>query len=159
MDNFLNKNQNFEVNNNCFELFIEKGIKQENYLFSHKNNFISDRNYNNGLENDALEIKKIIEGLDQIIHINISRVSYDEYDRYINHIKLSLYDDNNKCQKELLTILKKPLSDKNIRNKGLIFKPLIKSKKVSLIGKVFGDIPSNDTTENSSITINETNNY
>ena len=158
MDNFDKNKPNFEIKDKIFESSFEKDMKKTNDSFSSKNEFKSDKD-NVEQDDETIDIKKIIEDLDQTININIRRINYDEYDRYINHIKLSLYDDNYNCQKELLNILEKPLSNKNMRNKPLIFKPLLKSKKVSLIGKVFGDIPSNDTSQNTINKNTETNNY
>jgi len=59
----------------------------------------------------------------------------------------------NECE-EILSILKKPLSDKNLKDNNIFnipFKPLLKPKKVSLVGKVIYDIISeNHTAESSS---------
>lgn len=72
------------------------------------------------------------------------------------NIKINLNDNDsnkdehyNECQ-EIMSILRKPYSNKNVRKRLNPFKPLCKPKKVSLIGKVFSDIPSDfNITQNS----------
>ncbi len=135
MKNFPNTILGIESKeNNNNSSFIKKNNK-ENKVFL----------FDNDKQEDELEIKQLIENIEEIINVNAKKRSFDEYDRCIDHIKLSLNDNENKYKEEILSILNKPLSDKN--SKKLIFKPLYKPKKVSLIGKVFGDIPSNDTTQ------------
>ena len=54
--------------------------------------------------------------------------------------KNTINEDHSKECKEILSILRKPLSDKNIRNLRIYdtpFIPLLKPRKVSLVGKVF----------------------
>ena len=61
-----------------------------------------------------------------------------------------------------MEILKYPRSDKNIRGGISPFKPLLKPKKISLVGKVFYNIPddeNNNTDNNNNTTENTTYNY
>ena len=61
--------------------------------------------------------------------------------------KNTINEDHSKECKEILSILRKPLSNKNIRNLRMYdtpFKPLLKPKKVSLVGKVLFGIPADD---------------
>ena len=59
----------------------------------------------------------------------------------------TISDDHSKECQEILSILNKPLSNKNIRNKDKYetpFKPLLKPKKISLVGKIIFGAQSND---------------
>ena len=59
----------------------------------------------------------------------------------------NIEEEHSKECKEILSILRKPLSNKNITNFKMYdtpFKPLLKPKKVSLVGKVFFGIPDDD---------------
>ena len=82
------------------------------------------------------DIETILSELNKAIDIDMRYVSLNE-----NKIR-EKYQYQNECE-EILSILKKPLSDKNISNNP--FKILTKPKKISLVGRVFSDIPSDDT--------------
>ncbi len=64
-------------------------------------------------------------------------------------------DHYNAC-KEILSILKKPLSNKNIRNRKYnIFKPLKKPRKISLVGRVLSDFSNEENNNSNENIINE----
>ena len=92
--------------------------------------FLDDKNEENN------EIKSILSDLDKNIEINIKENENKNY---------------NECQ-EILNILKKPLSDKNLRFYNSPFKPLLKPRKISMVGKILCGIPNdeNDNTKNTS---------
>lgn len=133
-DNFKNKP------NNCFNFDAEK-----------------EKNFNNKCfeDNDISELFDVLNEINQAVTIDTDTINKKEF---IEHNRQDYNDENtniilnnehfNACQ-EILSILKKPLSNKNIRNRNIYnsqydtpFKPLLKPKKVSLVGKVFYDIPS-----------------
>ena len=143
--------------------FDEEDIKEINDNFKNKSNhcfnFDAEKeknlNYKYFEENDISEIFDVLNEINQAVTIDTHSINKKEF---IEHNKLDCNDENtnimfndehfNACQ-EILSILKKPLSNKNIRNKNIYnseydtpFKPLLKPKKVSLAGKVFYDIPS-----------------
>ena len=95
-------------------------------------NEINDMEEDNKEENDVF--KTILDDLNKNIEIDIKEFEKE--------------NKNYKECKEILDILKYPRSDKNIRNGISPFKPLLKPKKISLIGKVFFDIPNDDNTNN-----------
>jgi len=144
--------------------FDEEDIKEISDNFKNKSNhffnFDAEKekniNYNKYFEeNDINEIFDVLNEINQAITIDTYSINKKEF---IEHNKQNCNDENtnimfndehfNACQ-EILSILKKPLSNKDIRNKNKYnseydtpFKPLLKPKKVSLVGKVFYDIPS-----------------
>ena len=82
------------------------------------------------------EFKTILAELNKAIDIDLRFVSPNE-----NKTE-ERYQYQEECE-EILSILKKPLSEKNLTSNP--FKILKKPKKVSLVGRVFSDIPSDDT--------------
>ena len=143
-----------------FNRFNEKIDFERNFIesnFSFEKNFIKEDIFNQGINikkidflddknEDSSEIKSILSDLDKNININIKE-----------------NENNNECQ-EIINILKKPLSDKNIRFYNSPFKPLLKPRKISMIGKVLCGIPNDEddntksTNQNSSNFINDNTN-
>ena len=133
---FENKNEINYTNNILPHISENENEKIEN---AETNDFEDD----NKEENSVFEA--ILNDLNKNIEINIKELE-NENKNY------------RECQ-EILEILKYPLSDKNIRNGISPFKPLLKPKKVSLIGKVLCDIhidnnSHNNSTENTSSNVN-----
>ena len=133
---FENKNEINYTNNILPHISENENEKIEN---AEPNDFEDD----NKEENSVFEA--ILNDLNKNIEINIKELE-NENKNY------------RECQ-EILEILKYPLSDKNIRNGISPFKPLLKPKKVSLIGKVLCDIhidnnSHNNSTENTSSNVN-----
>ena len=120
---FENKNEINDIN------FSPNMVSESEKIFG---NEINDMDEDNKEEN--IVFKAILDDLNKNIEINIKELENEN-----KNIK--------ECQ-EILDILKYPRSDKNIRNGISPFKPLLKPKKISLIGKVFFDIPNDDNTNN-----------
>ena len=121
-------------------------INNENIDF--ENDFInSNLSFDNNFENkDKLLIKDFIDDKNE-----------DNLDKNINiNIKEKENKNFKECQ-EILNILKKPLSDKNIRFYNSPFKPLLKPRKISMVGRVFYDIPNDENNTNSVTTQNSSN--
>ena len=133
-DNFKNKS------NNCFNFDAEK-----------------EKNFSNKCleDNDINELYDVLNEINQAVTIDTDTKNKKEY---IEYKKQDYNDENtniifkdehyNACQ-EILSILKKPSSNKTLRNRNIYnseydtpFKPLLQPKKVPLVGKVFYDIPS-----------------
>ena len=102
-----------------------ENLSLENNIFDKdinlkKIDFIEEKN------DDHHEIKSILSDLDKNIEINVKDSEKgDNYD---------------KCQ-EILNILRKHLSDKNIRFYISPFKPLLKPRKISMEGKILYNDP------------------
>ena len=161
-DNEDKKMKNEDCNVNNFHFSFENKIDLtdinflSNIILENENekiveNEINDFEEDNKEENSVFET--ILNDLNKNIEINIKEHENE------NNI-------NQSCQ-ELLEILKYPLSDKNIRNGISPFKPMLKPKKISLIGKVLSDMPidvhnnnnshnntHNNTTENTTSNAN-----
>ena len=145
-DIFKNKSsQNFDFNFNEEKIMIEKENSQNIF-----NNKIFE-------ENDLSEIYDFLNEINKAENIDLNTLNKEEnYNNnkkyaYSQHNSNIINDDHfNECQ-EILSILKKPLSNKNLRNRNINdtpFKPLLKPKKVSLEGKILCYTPSeNNTTE------------
>jgi len=110
-------------------------------------------------EADLDEIYDVLYEINQAVTIDVNTINKNNFYKQKNISKseqnLNLKNDEdhfNECQ-EIICILKKPLSNKDIRNGKFYdspFKPLLKPKKVSLVGKVFYGIPSDDISTKSS---------
>ena len=170
-DNSRNKNKAiYQKEHNSFE----KDIKEINNSFENKSLNIFDINCEtenkitegqgqsqnieenkNSQETDLDEIYDVLNEINKAITIEINELNIYPYINNRKH-SYSFIDKNNnninnntnfnECQ-EILSILKKHLSDKNLRNLDNYdspFKPLLKPKKVSLEGKVFFSIQSVD---------------
>ena len=108
----------------------------------------------NSEEADLDEIFDVLNEMGKAITIELNELNLNSYFNKRKH-SCSFHNKNNnitnnnnfnECQ-EILSILKKPLSNKNVRyldNYDSPFKPLLEPKKVSLVGKVFYSIPSED---------------
>ena len=108
----------------------------------------------NSDEADLDEIYDVLNEMGKAITIELNELNLNPYLNKRKH-SFSFHNKNNninnnenfnECQ-EILSILKKPLSNKNVRNLDNYdspFKPLLEPKKVSLVGKVFYSIPSED---------------
>jgi len=156
--------------------FDEDDIKELNDNFKNKSshcfNFDAEieKNFNNKCleDNDINDLFDVLNEINKAVTIDTDSINKKEF---IEHKKQECNDENtniifndehfNACQ-EILSILKKPSSNKTIRNRNIYnseydtpFKPLLKPKKVSLVGKVFYDIPSDI---NSTCSSNKNNN-
>lgn len=165
-----NDNKNIQQIDSSFEedinelknIFENKSSQNFDFKIEQERNFIEKDNtlniFNNRYfeEADLNEIYDVLNEINQAVTIDIDSTNKEEC--HIkkkesfsqNNTKVMNEDHFNECQ-EILSILKKPLSNKNIRNRNIYdtpFKPLLKPKKVSLVGKIFYDIPfENDATE------------
>ena len=161
-DNEDKKMKNEDCNVNNFHFSFENKIDLtdinflSNIILENENekiveNEINDFEEDNKEENSVFET--ILNDLNKNIEINLKE---HENENSINQ----------PCQ-EILDILTYPLSDKNIRNGISPFKPMLKPKKISLIGKVLSDMPidvhnnnnshnntHNNTTENTTSNAN-----
>ena len=128
-------------NSNIFNISFEDDDKSNKYLKNFlSNEDIFDKDIDIYLENindEKEEINSISEEFNQKYKINAEKNENCE-----NYIE------------ELLNILKKPLTYKNIRFYNSPFKPLLKPKYVSMEGKIIfksnniNEISCNNTTEN-----------
>lgn len=148
------------------DLSFEKDLQNfTNLKLNHELDFIYDfdleskvigyNSYNNKEEDiDKKDIKELLsiinedkkfnDDLENNIIINIDSQIITKNHKNENDFERKKDEHYNECQ-EILSILKKPLSNKNIRHKKYnIFKPLNKPKKISLIGRVLSDIPNED---------------
>ena len=96
------------------DMLLKKDDIKDNYIM--ENDCIEDKN-----EEEDCEILTIINDLNKNIEINMKDIENKNY---------------NECQ-EILNILRKPLSGKNVRDYISPFKPLLKPKKISMVRKVF----------------------
>ena len=105
---------------------------------------------------DLKDIYKLLKEINQAINSNINSKNKKDYHK----IKRSCSSENKKETnerehsnefEEILCILKKPLINDNIQKEKsyhIPFKPLLKPKKISLVGKVIFNVPSEDTLKN-----------
>ena len=87
-------------------------------------------NFEEDEKEDDVVVNSILEDLNKNILINVKEEEEE--------------DKNQMACREILEILRYPLSQKNIRGVISPFKPLLQPRKVSMVGKVF----YNSTTEN-----------
>ena len=138
------KGENYEMNDFNFLFEEKKDINNPNFF---QNLMIEKSEQNENIFNDCDEdnkeensvFKAILDDLDKNIEINVKDMENE---------------NKNECQ-EILDILKYPLSDKNIRGGISPFKPLIKPKKISMIGRVFSNIPLDENINNTNNNTNE----
>ena len=143
---------------------FDQNIKEMNDNFKNKSpkneskdqkKRITDDNFDTKFfeDSDLNEIYDILNEMNKAVTIDIKKINKKSY--YNKNKKLSnsdhniniISDDHSKECQEILSILNKPLSNKNIRNKNKFetpFKPLLKPKKISLVGKIIFGAPSND---------------
>ena len=138
--NINNKSNDINNENIDFENdFINSNLSFDNNFENKDKLLIKD--FMDEKNEDNLEIKTILSDLDKNININIKEKENKNF---------------KECQ-EILNILKKPLSDKNIRFYNSPFKPLLKPRKISMVGRVFYDIPNDENNTNSVTTQNSSN--
>ena len=95
---------------------------------------------------DNNEIQSILNSLNNNSEINVKEIQKED-------------NNYNECQ-EIINILKKPLSEKNVRFYSSPFKPLLKPRKISMEGKILYNSPKyeiNINNVNSSDTQNSSN--
>jgi hypothetical protein len=123
------KNENYDLNDFHFSFEKIKDLNETNFfsgIISEKENLNIKNNQNYDFDEDNKEenivLKTILDDLNKNIEINMKEI---ENKNYIE------------CQEEILNILRKPLSRENDRYNISPFKPLLKPKKISMVGKVF----------------------
>ena len=153
--NFL-EHSSFEKDINTMENnFRIKSFDDFDFKFESENKSFEKENQNifeNKLEEAELdEINEVLNEINKAITFEINEDNINNYNINRNHSFIKQNpnnnNDNNKECEEILSILQKPLSNKNIRNRNKYdtpFKTLLKQKKISLEGKVFYSIPSED---------------
>lgn len=153
----LTEKKNYNLNEFNYSFENKKEINDNNNVINYFSNIILEKESENKNDNDIadfdednkeenIEFKTILDDLNKNIEINVKELENENY---------------KECQ-EILEILKYPRSDKNIRGGISPFKPLLKPKKISLVGKVFYNIPddeNNNTDNNNNTTENTTYNY
>ena len=134
------------------DIFKNKSSQNFDFNFNEEKILIEKENSKNIFNNKIFEENDLSEIYDFLNEIN-KEENYNNNKKYAfsQHNSNITNDDHfNECQ-EILSILKKPLSNKNLRNRNINdtpFKPLLKPKKVSLEGKILCYTPSeNNTTE------------
>ena len=154
-------------NDSSFEQEISENDSNKSFSnFESKNKFMKeesesifrDKNLEEAEINDIYDLLNKIE-----LEITLDKSILDNKDDYYIKNRRRSYSFEikknkknekqlNECE-EILSILKKPLSDKNLKDKNIFnfpFKPLLEPKKVSLVGKVIYDITSENYTVESS---------
>ena len=151
-----------EIQKNSIE--FEQNINNNKICFkySSKNKLFEKEKTENIFMNKALEkadlkdIYKLLKEINQTINSNINSKNKKDY----HNIKRSCSCENKKDAnerehsnefEEILYILKKALINENIKKEKsylIPFKPLLKPKKISLVGKVLFHVPSDDTLKN-----------
>ena len=148
--------ENFEEINDIFENKLSPSLNFKNE--EEKKNIKENEKSQNIFENKFLEeadldeIYDFLNEINQAVTIDVNTI--DKKSFYLNNknskseqnLNIKNEDHSNEF-KEILLILKKPLSNKDIRNGKFYdspFKPLLKPKKVSLVGKVLYGNPSDD---------------
>ena len=153
----LAEKKNYNLNEFNYSFENKKEVNDNNNVINYFSNIILEKESENKNDNDIAdfdednkeennEFKTILDDLNKNIEINVKELENENY---------------KECQ-EILEILKYPRSDKNIRGGISPFKPLLKPKKISLVGKVFYNIPddeNNNTDNNNNTTENTTYNY
>ena len=159
----LTEKKNYNLNEFNYSIENKKEINDNNNVINYFSNIILEKESENKNDNDIadfdednkeenIEFKTILDDLNKNIEINVKELENENY---------------KECQ-EILEILKYPRSDKNIRGGISPFKPLLKPKKISLVGKVFYNIPddennntdnNNNTTENTTYNCNNNGNF
>ncbi len=138
MINLFNEDLSFEKN------FINSNLSFDNY-FNQKNKILNKNidlkniDFIKDINDEMTEIKSILSELNKNIEITIKDKN-----------------NNKECQ-EILNILKKPLSDRNIRYFSSPFRPLEKPKKISMIGKIIFDSTKDEEDYKNEITQNSSN--
>ena len=136
-----------------FEQNINNKIRSK---YGSKNKFFENEKTEHIFMNKSLEeadlkdIYKLLKEINKNIILNINSKNKKDF----HNIKRSWSSENKKYVnekkhsnefEEILYILKKPLINENIKkekSKLIPFKPLLKPKKISLVGKVIFNVPS-----------------
>ena len=134
-----------QINNN-----IQNSSPQNfNYDFEKKN----EKEKTQKEEVDINEIYDVLNGINKAVTFDKSKKNrknyYNKNKKLLNIVENinALNDSHSKVCQEILAILQKPLCYKIIRNKDKYetpFKPLLRPKKISLVGKIIVGSPSND---------------
>ncbi len=135
-----NSNSSFENDINEIDIFENKFDNNLDFKTEIEKPLL-DKSKDNIEENDLNEINDILKKMDNSISINLN-YSYNNI-----QIKNNNESHEKECN-EILSILKRPFSNKDVRylNKDTPFKPLLRPKKVSMIGKVLYNVSSEDNT-------------
>ena len=139
-DNFQNKlTQNF--NCNCEKIIIkEKNLKD----------YVENKSFE---EADINEIYNVLNGINKAVTLDIrKKIRNNDYNKNKKFLKIlenfnDINDSHSKVCEEIISILQKPICEKILKNKNNYetpFKPLLRPKKISLVGKIFFGSPSND---------------
>ena len=129
-----NENQTKEIKFNIDDIKIdffnsEKDIKENALSQIKEDEIIKKEDFDEDAKEDEVVVNPILEDLNKNILINVKEEEEDK---------------NQMACREILEILRYPLSQKNVRGVISPFKPLLQPKKVSMVGKVF----YNSTTDN-----------
>ena len=129
-----NQNRTKEIKFNIDDIKIdffnsEKDIKENALSQIKEDEIIKKEDFDEDAKEDEVVVNPILEDLNKNILINV--IEEEE-------------DKNQMACREILEILRYPLSQKNVRGVISPFKPLLQPKKVSMVGKVF----YNSTTDN-----------
>ena len=129
-----NENRTKEIKFNIDDIKIdffnsEKDIKENALSQIKEDEIIRKEDFDEDAKEDEVVVNPILEDLNKNILINVKEEEEDK---------------NQMACREILEILRYPLSQKNVRGVISPFKPLLQPKKVSMVGKVF----YNSTTDN-----------
>ena len=129
-----NENRTKEIKFNIDDIKIdffnsEKDIKENALSQIKEDEIIKKEDFDDDAKEDEVVVNPILEDLNKNILINVKEEEEDK---------------NQMACREILEILRYPLSQKNVRGVISPFKPLLQPKKVSMVGKVF----YNSTTDN-----------
>ena len=129
-----NENRTKEIKFNIDDIKIdffnsEKDIKENALSQIKEEEIIKKEDFDEDAKEDEVVVNPILEDLNKNILINVKEEEEDK---------------NQMACREILEILRYPLSQKNVRGVISPFKPLLQPKKVSMVGKVF----YNSTTDN-----------
>ena len=129
-----NENRSKEIELNIDDIKIdffnsEKDIKENALSQIKEDEIIKKEDFDEDAKEDEVVVNRILEDLNKNILINVKEEEEDK---------------NQMACREILEILRYPLSQKNVRGVISPFKPLLQPKKVSMVGKVF----YNSTTDN-----------
>ena len=156
IENDSSLEENIKEINDIFEKKLSPNLNYKNE--EEKKSIKENEKYQNIFENryfeeeDLDEIYSVLYEINQAVTIDVNSINKKNFYLNNNNSKseenLNIKkEDHTKEFQEIISILKKPLSNKDIRNGKFYdspFKPLLKPKKVSLVGKVLCGLPSDD---------------
>ena len=141
-----------------YESFKSEIKNSENDFYINSNIEESSLNYNSNIEIKNIKLSFLNEE-----ELNQIKLLITELNKAVQiDINIIKKNDDEKEYKEILSILQRPkiknrqMINKNKSIKTCLFKPLNRPKKISLIGRVFSDTPSNDTQSSSNQNISKT---